>query len=153
MDNRLIINQISQACGINAQQVMATVKLLDEGNTVPFISRYRKEATGELTEVEVREIEEKLKYFRNLAKRKEEVLRNIEEQGKLTAELKGQIEAATKITEVEDLYRPYRPKRHTRASAAKEKGLEPLADFLLSFPKHGDVYSEAKKYISEEKKC
>lgn len=152
MDNRLIINQISQACGINAQQVMATVKLLDEGNTVPFISRYRKEATGELTEVEVREIEEKLKYFRNLAKRKEEVLRNIEEQGKLTAELKEQIEAATKITEVEDLYRPYRPKRHTRASAAKEKGLEPLADFLLSFPKHGDVYSEAKKYISEEKK-
>ncbi len=152
MDNRLIINQISQACGINAQQVMATVKLLDEGNTVPFISRYRKEATGELTEVEVREIEEKLKYFRNLAKRKEEVLRNIEEQGKLTAELKEQIEAATKITEVEDLYRPYRPKRHTRASVAKEKGLEPLADFLLSFPKHGDVYSEAKKYISEEKK-
>ncbi len=151
MDNKLIINQISMSTGISIKQVQAAVTLLDEGNTVPFISRYRKEATGELTEVEVREIEKELNYFRNLAERKAEVIRLIEEQGKLTAELKAQIENAAKITEVEDLYRPYRPKRRTRASAAKEKGLEPLAAFLMSFPKTGDVLAEACKYVSAEK--
>ena len=151
MNNQLIINQVSQSTGISIKQVQAAVNLLDEGNTVPFISRYRKEATGELTEVEVREIEKELIFFRNLAERKAEVIRLIDEQGKLTAELKTKIENAAKITEVEDLYRPYRPKRRTRASAAKEKGLEPLAAFLMSFPKTGDVLVEAGKYVSAEK--
>ncbi|MBM7855949.1 uncharacterized protein JOC37_002372 [Desulfohalotomaculum tongense] len=151
MDNRLIIEQVAEATGISSRQVTQTVKLLDKGNTVPFISRYRKEVTGELNEIQVREIEEKLKFFRNLAQRKEEVLRLIDEQGKLTPELQRQIESAAKITEVEDLYRPYRPKRRTRASVAKEKGLEPLADYLMSFPGEGDVMAAASGYISEEK--
>lgn len=151
MDNQFVIGQVSKATGISSKQVALTVELLDQGNTVPFISRYRKEVTGELTEVQVREIEEKLKFFRNLNQRKEEVLRIIEEQGKLTPELQQQIQNASKITEVEDLYRPFRPKRRTRASVAKEKGLEPLSAYLFSFPSKGNVLEEAAKYIFVEK--
>ncbi|MEG6615527.1 Tex family protein [Peptococcaceae bacterium 1198_IL3148] len=151
MDEQLIINQVSEATNISSKQVLPTVKLLDEGNTVPFISRYRKEVTGELTDVQVRDIEEKLKFFRNLAQRKEEVVRLIAEQKKLTPELQQQIESATKITEVEDIYRPFRPKRRTKASIAKEKGLEPLANYLLSFPAVGDVWQQANKYLNIEK--
>lgn len=112
---------------LKESQVANTVKLLDEGNTVPFIARYRKEATGELDEVQIRKIEERLKYLRNLASRKEEVIRLIEEQGKLTEELRNQIQDASKLQEVEDLYRPYKQKRRTRATIARERGLEPLA--------------------------
>jgi uncharacterized protein len=151
MDEQLIIKQVSEATNINSKQVSQTIRLLDEGNTVPFISRYRKEITGELTDVQVRDIEEKLKFFRNLSQRKEEVLRLITEQDKLTEELQQQIENATKITEVEDIYRPFRPKRRTKASIAKEKGLEPLANYLLTFPVDGDVLQQASRYTSEEK--
>ncbi|MTI81130.1 MAG: RNA-binding transcriptional accessory protein [Firmicutes bacterium] len=151
MDESIIIRQVAEATGIKSNQVTKTISLLDEGNTVPFISRYRKEVTGELSEVQVREIDEKLKFFRNLAQRKEEVLRLIDEQGKLTPELKQQILNATKITDVEDLYRPYRQKRRTKATMAKEKGLQPLAEYLISFPKEGDRDQEAAQYISEEK--
>lgn len=148
MNNQLIIKQIAETTGIAGNKVAKTVQLLDEGNTVPFIARYRKEMTGELNEVQIREIEEKLKYFRNLFQRKTEVLRMISEQGKLTAELQQQIEQATKITEVEDLYRPYRPKRRTKATIAKEKGLQALAAYLLSFPQAGDVLQQAGQTIS-----
>ncbi|WP_084170900.1 Tex family protein [Desulfofalx alkaliphila] len=151
MDNHILIEQVASATHIPYKQVLRTVELLDEGNTVPFISRYRKEVTGELSEVQVRDIEDKLKYFRNLAQRKQEVLRLIDEQGKLTTELRKQIESATKIIQVEDLYRPYRQKRRTRASVAKEKGLEPLVNYLLNFPPEKDVISEASRYINKEK--
>ena len=148
---QMILKQVSGNTGLPLKKVESTVQLLDAGNTVPFISRYRKEMTGELNEVEIRSIEEHLKYQRNLQQRKEEVVRLIEEQGKLTEELQGKIMAVAKLNEVEDLYRPYRQKRKTRASVAKEKGLEPLAVYLLSLPKTGDPRSEALKYINEEK--
>lgn len=151
MNSELLLEQVAGATGIEVNKVKQTVKLLDEGNTVPFIARYRKEATGELTEIQVREIEDKLKFFRNLAQRKEEVLRLIDEQGKLTPDLQKQIEKAVKITEVEDLYRPFRQKKRTRASVAKEKGLEPLAEYLLSFPFMGTLEEKAAAFISEEK--
>lgn len=126
------------------------VELLDAGNTVPFIARYRKEMTGELDEIQIRQIEEQVGYYRSLEQRKEEVIRLIDEQGKLTAELREQIAGAVKLTEVEDIYRPYRPKRRTRAGLAREKGLEPFADYLLSFPADGSPEDEAAKYLSEE---
>ena len=123
-----MINQlIAKELGVSPRQVDSTVKLLDDGNTIPFIARYRKEATGELDENVIREISERLTYLRNLEARKEEVIRIIAEQEKLTPELEAAVRAAVKLQEVEDLYRPYRPKRRTRASIAKEKGLEPLA--------------------------
>lgn len=125
-----IIYQIARELAIKPHQVENTVALLDAGNTVPFIARYRKEATGELNEEQIRSIEERLAYLRNLAARKEEVIRLIEEAGALTDELAAKIRAAEKLTEVEDLYRPFRPKRRTRATVAKEKGLEPLAMIL-----------------------
>lgn len=127
-----------------------TVKLLDDGNTVPFIARYRKEMTGELDETQIRLIEEQVGYYRNLEQRKEEVIRLIEEQGKLTEEIKEQINRALKLSEVEDIYRPFRPKRKTRGSIAREKGLEPLAGYLLSFPAEGSPDIEAAKYLSAE---
>ena len=148
---QMILKQVAGNTGLPLKKVESTVQLLDAGNTVPFIARYRKEMTGELDEVEIRSIEEHLKYQRNLQQRKEEVVRLIEEQGKLTEELQGKIMAATKLNEVEDLYRPYRQKRKTRASVAKEKGLEPLAVYLLSLPKAGDPLAEALKYINDEK--
>jgi uncharacterized protein len=138
--------------------VTSTVELLDEGNTVPFIARYRKEVTGELDETQIRQIEERVGYYRSLEQRKEEVIRLLDEQGKLTEDLQKQINSAVKLTEVEDIYRPYRPKRKTRASVAREKGLEPLAEYLLSFPAASsaeaevgaEVEEQAEKYLTEE---
>ncbi len=150
-ENKIIIAAIASALSIPVKKVDAAVSLLDEGNTIPFIARYRKEMTGELDENELRAVEEKLQYMRNLEERKREVLRLIDEQGKLTEELRTGIAAAVKLQEVEDLYRPYRQKRKTRASVAKERGLEPLATWLWSQPRQGEPLSEASKYIDESK--
>ena len=125
-----IIKVIAAELSISPRQVGCTVGLLDEGNTIPFIARYRKEVTGELDEEQIRNINERLTYLRNLETRKAEVLKSIEEQGKLTPELAQAITDAIKIQEVEDLYRPYKPKKRTRALIAKERGLEPLADLI-----------------------
>ncbi|MFS0558980.1 Tex family protein [Brevibacillus sp. 179-C9.3 HS] len=151
MELTLMIQTIAQDTGVKPHQVERTVALLDEGNTVPFIARYRKEMTGQLDETQIRAIEERVRYLRNLSVRKEEVVRLIDEQGKLTDELRAAIERATKLQEVEDLYRPYRQKRRTRATMAKEKGLEPLANYLMSLPKTGSPEEEAKQYIDPEK--
>ncbi|MFC4771668.1 Tex family protein [Enterococcus hermanniensis] len=132
------------------QQINVALKLLSEGNTVPFIARYRKEMTGSLDEVQLREIEERYNYLENLEKRKQEVLRLIDEQGKLTEELAKKIQGAVKVQKVEDLYRPYKQKRRTKATIAKENGLAPLAEYLLSFPQSGDVFAKAAEFISEE---
>ncbi len=136
--------------GLPEKSVENTVKLLDDGNTVPFIARYRKEMTGELDETQIRRIEEQVGYYRNLEQRKEEVIRLIDEQGKLTEEIKEQINQALKLSEVEDIYRPFRPKRKTRGSIARGRGLEPLAVYLLSFPAEGSPDIEAAKYLTEE---
>ncbi|EST54386.1 hypothetical protein T458_13880 [Brevibacillus panacihumi W25] len=151
MELTLLIQTIAQDTGVKPHQAERTIALLDEGNTVPFIARYRKEMTGQLDETQIRAIEERLRYLRNLSVRKEEVLRLIEEQGKLTDELKTAIERAVKLQEVEDLYRPYKQKRRTRATMAKEKGLEPLAQYLLALPKSGELEQEASAYIDPEK--
>ena len=132
-------------------QVEAAVKLIDEGNTIPFISRYRKEATGSLNDEQLRALFERLTYLRNLEDKKNQVLKSIEDQGKLTEELKKQILDAQTLVVVEDLYRPYRPKRRTRATIAKEKGLEPLADIILLQMTDKPVEEEARAYVSEEK--
>ncbi|MET1171302.1 Tex family protein [Paenibacillus amylolyticus] len=145
-----IIKQVAKELSLSLKQVRTTSELLDEGNTIPFIARYRKEMTGELDENQLRSIEERIVYLRNLEDRKLEVIRIIEEQGKLTGELKQSITQAVKLQEVEDLYRPYRQKRKTRASVAKEKGLEPLAVWIWGQPKQGDVLQEATKYINAE---
>ncbi|WP_405131616.1 Tex family protein [Paenibacillus sp. FSL H8-0317] len=145
-----IIKQVAKELSLSLKQVRTTSELLDEGNTIPFIARYRKEMTGELDENQLRSIEERIVYLRNLEDRKLEVIRIIEEQGKLTGELKQSITQAVKLQEVEDLYRPYRQKRKTRASVAKEKGLEPLAVWIWGQPKQGDALQEAAKYINAE---
>ena len=129
----------------------AAVKLIDEGNTIPFIARYRKEATGTLTDEQLRELGESLTYLRSLEERKSKVMESIREQGKLTKELEAAIEAAQTLVEVEDLYLPYRPKRRTRAGIAKEKGLQGLADYILAQKKGSDVKAEAAKYVDEAK--
>jgi uncharacterized protein len=131
-------------------QIEKVLQLLEEGNTVPFIARYRKEATGSLDEVEIREIEERHQYATNLHKRKEEVIRIIEEQGKLTPKLRADIERADKMQRVEDLYRPYKQKRRTKAAIAREKGLAPFAEWLLSGPMNGSVEEKAKAFLNEE---
>ncbi|SFI89645.1 uncharacterized protein SAMN02799624_02553 [Paenibacillus sp. UNC496MF] len=141
-----IVKRVSAELNLPHGKVKAAVSLLDEGNTIPFIARYRKEMTGELDENELRSIEEKLQYLRNLETRKREVVRLIDEQGKLTEELRGAIVAAAKLQEIEDLYRPYRQKRKTRASVARERGLEPLAQWLLSQPRQGEPLKEAARY-------
>src|SRR5262249_2353643 len=146
-----ILKQISTELQIPTGRVKTTVGLLDEGNTIPFIARYRKEMTGELDENQLRDIEERLAYLRNLEDRKLEGIRLIDDQGKLTDELRKSIEQSVKLQEVEDLYRPYRQKRKTRASVAKEKGLEPLAEWIWKQPRQGDLKAEAAKYISEDK--
>lgn len=149
MDN---INHIlSKELGISLKQVTSVIEMLDEGNTVPFISRYRKERTGGLTDEVLRKFNERLTYLRNLESRKEDVLRIIEEQEKLTPELKLKIEKATTLTEVEDIYRPFKAKKRTRATMAVEKGLKPLAELILSGEFNGDIVEEANKYINEEK--
>ncbi|EGP4745166.1 Tex family protein [Enterococcus faecium] len=132
------------------KQLTTVLNLLNEGNTVPFIARYRKEMTGSLDEVQIREIEERYAYLENLEKRKTEVIRLIDEQGKLTPELEAEITQAVKMQQVEDLYRPYKQKRRTKATIAKEKGLEPLALWLMQLT-DGEVQSEAEKYIDKEK--
>ena len=146
------INQrLTEELQVKRWQVDAAVKLIDEGNTIPFISRYRKEATGSLNDEQLRKLYERLVYLRNLEEKKEQVLSSIEEQGKLTEELKAQILAAETLVVVEDLYRPYRPKRRTRATIAKEKGLEPLAALITLQQTKVVLEEEAQKYISEEK--
>jgi len=125
-----LLLHIAAPLQISLKSLVATVELLDEGSTVPFIARYRKEATGNLDEVQIRAIEEKLLYFRELVSRKETILASIQEQGKLTGELKSRIEQTLDRSELEDLYLPYKPKRRTKAMIAREKGLEPLADYL-----------------------
>lgn len=136
---------------LNVKQVQNVISMINEGNTVPFIARYRKEQTGALDEVQIRNIIERWQYIQNLEQRKEEVVRLIDEQGKLTDVLKGSIEKADKLQEVEDLYRPYKQKRRTKATVAKEKGLEPLGQWMLSFPVKGNIEEEAERYLSEEK--
>ncbi|ROR21903.1 uncharacterized protein EDD66_11913 [Mobilisporobacter senegalensis] len=146
-----ILKQLKDELGIKLEQVEAAVKLIDEGNTIPFIARYRKEVTGSLNDEILRNLHERLLYLRNLEDKKNQVLATIEEQGKLTEELKAQILAATTLVVVEDLYRPYRPKRRTRATIAKEKGLEPLANIILLQMTNIPIEEEAKAYLSEEK--
>lgn len=146
------INQkLTEELDVKRWQVDAAVKLIDEGNTIPFISRYRKEATGSLNDEQLRKLHERLVYLRNLEEKKEQVLSTIEEQGKLTEELRSQILAAETLVVVEDLYRPYRPKRRTRATIAKEKGLEPLAAVITLQQLQRPLLQEAEQYVSEEK--
>lgn len=146
------INQkLTEELDVKRWQVDAAVKLIDEGNTIPFISRYRKEATGSLNDEQLRKLHERLVYLRNLEEKKEQVLSTIEEQGKLTEELRSQILAAETLVVVEDLYRPYRPKRRTRATIAKEKGLEPLAAVITLQQLQRPLFQEAEQYVSEEK--
>ncbi|MGH1942702.1 Tex family protein [Enterococcus faecium] len=149
--NQTIIHLVQKELSdYRPKQLTTVLNLLNEGNTVPFIARYRKEMTGSLDEVQIREIEERYAYLENLEKRKTEVIRLIDEQGKLTPELEAEITQAVKMQQVEDLYRPYKQKRRTKATIAKEKGLEPLAKWLMQLT-DGEVQSEAEKYIDKEK--
>lgn len=145
-----ILQTIKEELQVEKWQVEAAVKLIDEGNTIPFISRYRKEATGSLNDEQLRDLHERLQYLRSLEEKKQQVLGSIEEQGKLTEELRTKILEAQTLVAVEDLYRPYRPKRKTRASVAKEKGLEPLAQIILAQEITTGLEQEAAKYVSEE---
>lgn len=146
-----IIKAIASELNVRNNQVEAAVKLIDEGCTIPFISRYRKEATGALNDEQLRNLDERLKYLRNLEDKKTQVIASIAEQGLLTDELKNQIEKADTMVAVEDLYRPYRPKRRTRATIAKEKGLEPLANIIMLQMTGEPVVKTAEEYVSEEK--
>lgn len=146
-----LISQLGKELQFPEKSIRNVIGLLEDGNTVPFIARYRKEMTGALDEVQIRDIMERWNYLQNLEQRKEEVIRLIDEQGKLTEELKGKILQAEKLQLVEDLYRPYKQKRRTRATIAKEKGLEPLARWMLSFPAEGDLDAELAAYVSAEK--
>src|SRR5690554_1230452 len=148
--NDQLLKKISEEQNVKVSQINAVLKLIEEGATVPFIARYRKEATGGLDEEQIRAIYQEWDYGQKLAERKEQVMRLIEEKGKLTEELKKEIIAANKLSEIEDIYRPYKEKRKTRATEAIKKGLEPLADYLLSFPESGDVEVEAAKYVTAE---
>ncbi|MBO1000521.1 RNA-binding transcriptional accessory protein [Bacillus sp. SD075] len=148
---RELIKQITNELTLKNHQVQNVIQMLQEGNTVPFIARYRKEMTGSLDEVQIRSIMERWSYLENLNQRKAEVSRSIGEQGKLTEELKRQIEKATKLQEVEDLYRPFKQKRRTKATVAKEKGLEPLAKWLLECQMHPRVSEKAAEFLSAEK--
>ncbi|MCH1627249.1 Tex family protein [Fredinandcohnia quinoae] len=147
----MMIKTIAKELTVKEKQVINVISLLDEGNTVPFIARYRKELTGSLDEVQIRDIQEKYHYMQNLEARKEEVIRLISEQGKLTDELQSDILKSTKLQQVEDLYRPYKQKRRTKATIAKEKGLEPLADWFYTFPMNVNVEEYAIQFLSEEK--
>ena len=148
LDN--INNTIARELQVRTAQIDAAVQLLDDGNTVPFIARYRKEATGELEDEQLRTIEERLASLRNFVKRQEEILNKIAEQGKLTDELKAAIEKTSKLQELEDIYLPYKQKKRTRAQKAKEKGLEPLAALLLQQKSAGSPEKEAAAYINPE---
>jgi uncharacterized protein len=144
------IKTLAKELSLKPNYIKQVIQLLHEGNTVPFIARYRKELTGGMDEVKIREVSEKWTYANQLHERKEEVIRLVEEQGKLTDEWKKAVEQAQKLQEVEDLYRPYKQKRRTRATVAKEKGLEPLAEWLFSLPRDGDPLQEAEVYLSVE---
>lgn len=146
-----IFKKIADELNIRETQVEATVKLIDDGNTIPFIARYRKEVTGNLSDETLRELDERLKYLRNLETRKEEIIRLIDEQGKLTDELTIKIASTMVLSELEDIYRPYRPKKRTRATIAKEKGLEPFSEIISNQTEKQDIYEIAKQYIDEEK--
>jgi protein Tex len=146
-----IVDQISSELSLRGQQVKVTMELLEAGNTIPFIARYRKEMTGELDEEQLRQIEERYRYITGLYARKEEIIRLIEEQGKLTEELHTKLVKATKLQELEDLYLPFRPKRKTRASIAREKGLAPLAKLLVDTVDVSNMEQIASEYINEEK--
>ncbi|MBL7917113.1 MAG: RNA-binding transcriptional accessory protein, partial [Bacteroidia bacterium] len=142
--------KIADDLKVSTQQVNATVKLLDEGATVPFISRYRKEATGSLDEVQILTIKTEIERLRQLESRKESILKSIDSQGKLTEDLKEKIMEAETLSKLEDLYLPYKPKRRTKATIAREKGLEPLAQFILEQKNQG-AFEEAIKYVNKEK--
>ncbi|HIT71851.1 MAG TPA: RNA-binding transcriptional accessory protein [Candidatus Scatovivens faecipullorum] len=146
-----IYKKIAEELNIRENQVEAAVKLIDEGNTIPFIARYRKEVTGNLSDETLRNLGERLTYLRNLEARKEEIIRLIDEQGKLTDELTVKIASTMVLSELEDIYRPYRPKKRTRATIAKEKGLEPLANIIYLQAEKRDLYEIAKEYINKEK--
>lgn len=150
MSNK-IYKKIAEELQIRESQVESTVKLIDDGNTIPFIARYRKEATGNLSDEILRELDERLKYLRNLETRKEEIIRLIDEQGKLTDELTVKIASTMVLSELEDIYRPYKPKKRTRATIAKEKGLEPLSNIIYLQMEKRDLFEVAKKYIDAEK--
>ena len=146
----IITQQIARELGLKESQVDSTIKLIDDGNTIPFIARYRKEATGELSDDILRKLDERLSYLRNLENRKEEVKRLIDEQGKLTEDLKNQIEEAAVLQRLEDLYKPFKQKKSTRASKARERGLEPLAQIILEQEVKEDIQIIGQKYINEE---
>lgn len=150
--NREIITEISADLKVKTKQVEATLKLLEEGNTIPFIARYRKEATGNLDEEQIRQIYEVYEYQVNLLKRKEDVIRLIDEKGMLTDDLKKEIMKATKLVEVEDLYRPFKEKKKTKATEAIAQGLEPLAKMCMSFPTQGSLESLASKFVNDKVK-
>ncbi len=147
--NETIINSIAKSLKVSVEQVKNTLSLLEEGNTVPFIARYRKEATKGLDEEQILYIEKQYQYEQNLADRKEAVLKLISEQGKLTDEIKDSINACTKLSQVEDLYKPYKQKKKTRAGIAIKNGLQPLADYLLSLPENGNVLDKAAEFVTE----
>ncbi|MEC1585052.1 Tex family protein [Bacillus spizizenii] len=147
----LLKQQIAKEIGLSQKHVESVIRLLEDGNTVPFIARYRKEQTGSMDEVQIQTISERWQYIQNLNQRKEEVIRLIAEQDKLTDDLKRKIEQSVKLQEVEDLYRPYKQKRKTKATVAKSKGLEPLADYILTLPRDNRLAQTADQYISEEK--
>ncbi|MER0469010.1 Tex family protein [Bacillus cabrialesii subsp. cabrialesii] len=147
----LLKQQIAKEIGLSQKHVESVIRLLEDGNTVPFIARYRKEQTGSMDEVQIQTISERWQYIQNLNQRKEEVIRLIAEQDKLTDDLKRKIEQSVKLQEVEDLYRPYKQKRKTKATVAKSKGLEPLADYILTLPQDNRLAATADQYISEEK--
>ena len=152
MTQEQFIELISNELNLNTVQVKNTIALLDEGNTIPFIARYRKEHTGSLDEEQLRNIDDRIVYLRNLEERRQSILKTIDEQGKLTPDLKDQIEATLKSQELEDLYLPYKPKRKTRASVAKEKGLEPLAELILQQKiENKDIEEIVGPYLNEEK--
>ena len=146
-----IIKIIAEELGIKEKQVENAIKLIDEGNTIPFIARYRKEVTGGLSDEILRDLGERLTYLRNLEQRKEEVVKSIDEQGKLTDEILQSIAIAKTLAEVEDIYRPYKQKKKTRATVAKAKGLEPLANIILEQKETKDINEIAKEYINIEK--
>ena len=147
-----IVEEISKSLNVGVNQVECVLKLLEEGNTIPFIARYRKETTGNLNEEQIKVIEENYTYQVNLLKRKEDVIRLIDEKGMLTDELKNDIMACTKLVEVEDLYRPYKEKKKTKATEAIKNGLEPFAKYIMSFPIKGNIEEEAKKYLNDSVK-
>ena len=143
-----IIKTIAEELNIKLSQVENTIKLIDEGNTIPFIARYRKEVTGGLSDEILRTFGERLNYLRNLETRKEEVIRTIEEQGKLTDEILQAVAIAKTLAEVEDIYRPYKQKKKTRATVAKAKGLEPLANIIIAQEEKKEILEIAKQYIN-----